>query len=562
MEVRAVQVRKTLRLISSILGLVGVLGMLFGVVVWNIFDTFKRPEAYLPLIIGGALFVVFLAVNIPIIIAEGRRQRALIGVNVFVMIIVASFVLLVTNYLGFKYFKTFDLTRARIYALSDLTKKTLANLQDEITAYVFFMQGSSQFDYVKRGLTKYTEESDKIKVEYVDIDRDVSKVKMIKDKIGYASPDTVVMYEEKTGRSKLVKSDEIFDMENYGPFSNIPPRITRYKGEEAFTAAIINVTAEKQLKIYFLKGHGEKQVEGPGSFEQTGYGPLADDLKRLNYRVATLNFVEKEKIPEDCDILVIGGPQKPFTPVEVEILDGYLKNGGRMLAMLDPVAVKKADGSLELARLGIEDMLEKYGIRVGMDIVCYPYSIPPDRYGKIYCKDYTWHDIVKDFKKAEYAVHFPLARSVSYTTAKDKSIETNGLISTLSEGWAEEDIRTLASESGAEYNAGKDTGGPITVASAAWQPGEGGMRLVVIGDSDFATRAFALFAPTNQNLFENCINWLAERMGLISIAPKTIQKIRINATQVERNAVFFISVVGLPILVLVIGAFVFFMRRR
>jgi ABC-2 type transport system permease protein len=207
-------------------------------------------------------------------------------------------------------------------------------------------------------------------------------------------------------------------------------------------------------------------------------------------------------------------------------------------------------------------MFEKYGIRVGTDIVCYPYDNPPDRFDKIVCKDYTWHDVVKDFKKEEYAVYLPLTRSISYSTAEDKTIETSGLIHTVKEGWAEEDVATLAEEAGAEYNAGKDTGGPITVASAAWKEGEGGMRLVVMGDSDFATRTFAMFAPTNQNLFENSINWLGERIGLIAIAPKTIQKVRINATATQKRAVFFVGIVALPVLVLVIGGIVFFIRRR
>jgi hypothetical protein len=554
MEVGLMGARKTVRLIFSILGLAGVLAMLFGVVVWNIYESFATPLAFLPVVIGGGLFVVFLAVNIPIIIVEGRQQKALVGLNVFVMIVIGTFILLVVNYLGFKHFRTFDLTAVKIYSLSDLTTKTLGGLEHDIKAYVFFQPTSLGYDYVKRGLTQYERASDKIAVEYVDIERDKARAeKIIKEKIRFAAPDTVVFFEEDSGRSREVKMDEIFDVENYGPFSNIPPRINRYKGEEAFTAAIINVTAEKQFKIYFLKGHGERD---PESFKEDagGYGPVVDSLKRLGYRVGTLNLAVDERIPKDCDILVIAGPAKPFLSVEVKILDRYLEGGGRMLALLDPTTGRRDDGTVEFTPLGIEAMLEKYGIRVGMDMVLHPRDEL-----MIVCKDYTWHDIVKSFKNTEYPVYLYDARMASYGTAKDKSVQTSGLMHSLKDAWAEEDAESLYGEAGPKYDPGQDTGGPITMGSAAWQEGQGGMRLVVIGDAHFPS---ATRYATNQNLFENCINWLSDRVELISIAPRTIQRVQINATTVERNVVFYITILGIPLLVVIAGAAVFFLRRR
>jgi len=492
--------RAKLRLIFSILGLIGIVSMLFGVVAWDVSARFAHPLAYLPTLCGAALFVLFLAVNIPIIIIEARRQRTLVGMNVFAMIVIAVFLLVLVNYLGFRHYKKFDLTGTKIYSLSELTKKQLANLKEDITVYAFYTSGDRGYALVKEGLQKYQEATDRIKVDFVDIERDVTSVEALKAKIGSVARKSVVFYCESSGNSKFVKDEDIFDIETFGMFGSAQ-RIRAYKGEEAFTAAIINVTAEKQFKIYFVKGHGEKNVE---KFGPADYGPLVDDLKRLNYRVDTVNLVLEEKVPDDCDVLVIAGPRQRFTGSEAALIDAYLARGGRLLAMLDPVFLRRNDGTVDFADVGLEEVLEKYGIRLSRDIV-----VDPRNGANVVCTDYTWQDIVKSLKEGEFPVLLPTARSVSWTEAKDRSIKTGGLITTPSDAWAEESAESLTKEL-VQYDKGEDTGGPITVASAAWKEGKGGMRLVVIGDSDFATKNYAAFMRANQNLFETCVNWLAE----------------------------------------------------
>ena len=547
------ETRAKVRLIFSILGLIGIVSMLFGVIAWNVAARFAHPLAYLPVLSGAALFVVFLAVNIPIIILEARRQRTLVGINVFAMVVIAVFLLVLVNYLAFRHYKRFDVTSTKIYSLSDLTKKQLANLKDDITVYVFYTSADLGYQHVKEGLEKYQEATDRIKVDFVDVERDISSIDALKAKIGSVQRKSVVFYAEKSGNSKFVKESDIFDIETSGMFGS-SQRIKAYNGEEAFTAAIINVTAEKQFKIYFVKGHGEKNVE---KFGAADYGPVVDDLKRLNYRVDTVNLIVDEEIPADCDVLVIAGPQQSFTSSEAAMIDKYLAGGGRVLAMLDPVFQRDLnDSTIDFADIGLEDVLEKYGIRLSKDIV-----LDPRNGAGVVCVDYTWQDIVRSLKEGEYPVLLPTVRSVNWTEAKDRSIKTSGLITTPSDAWAEESAQSLAKEA-PRYDKGEDTGGPITVASAAWKEGKGGMRLVVIGDSDFVTRDYAAFMRSNQNLFDNCVNWLAEQMDLIDIAPKTIQTVRVSATPSQQRAVLFIVILGIPLLVVVAGGIVFFLRRR
>jgi hypothetical protein len=61
---------------------------------------------------------------------------------------------------------------------------------------------------------------------------------------------------------------------------------------------------------------------------------LTDD----NFDVASLQIAQKGSIPADATVLVIAGPTGDFLPQETDLVRGYLKNGGKVLLMIDPPA--------------------------------------------------------------------------------------------------------------------------------------------------------------------------------------------------------------------------------
>ncbi len=108
----------------------------------------------------------------------------------------------------------------------------------------------------------------------------------------------------------------------------------------------------------------------------------------------------------------------------------------------------------------------------------------------------------------------------SAKTGPDQPVITP-LVRTGTNSWLETDPNQV------QFDQGKDTKGPITVAvSAVKQPppdAQGnqppGGRLIVFGDSDFATNQFAQ-GLGNLDLFVNSVNWLTNDPNLISIRPK------------------------------------------
>ncbi|MDB9335220.1 ABC transporter, partial [Nodularia spumigena CS-586/05] len=86
-------------------------------------------------------------------------------------------------------------------------------------------------------------------------------------------------------------------------------------------------------------------------------------------------------------------------------------------------------------------------------------------------------------------------------------------------------------------------------------------RLVVIGDSDFATDG--LFQQQlNGDVFLNSVTWLSQQdQQLLSIRPKEARNRRINLNLVQANLLTLSSLLLLPLMGLVTAAIMWWKRR-
>jgi ABC-type uncharacterized transport system involved in gliding motility auxiliary subunit len=111
-----------------------------------------------------------------------------------------------------------------------------------------------------------------------------------------------------------------------------------------------------------------------------------------------------------------------------------------------------------------------------------------------------------------------------------------------------------------------DIKGPITVAAAVeanldqLKHGKGTARLVIFGDTDFAGNQF-IENFFNRDFIMNSVDWLAGQANAISIRPRTLRASRFSLTIGEFDAVFVLSVLLLPELLLIIGIAVWWERR-
>jgi ABC-type uncharacterized transport system involved in gliding motility auxiliary subunit len=84
-------------------------------------------------------------------------------------------------------------------------------------------------------------------------------------------------------------------------------------------------------------------------------------------------------------------------------------------------------------------------------------------------------------------------------------------------------------------------------------------RLVVLGDSDFISNNHLMGA--NGDFFIRCIEWLVNRDQVIDVAPRVISEVRLPLKSVTMRSLFGWLVVGLPLMVVIIGAVMGWRRR-
>ncbi len=247
--------------------------------------------------------------------------------------------------------------------------------------------------------------------------------------------------------------------------------------------------------VYFVEAHGEKSIL---SNDDDGYASIERTLKSKNYLVNTGDLASTNRVPSDCSALVIAGPVMPFLPQEVAIIRTYLDAGGRVLLLIDP------DTDPQLS-----DILKNWNIQLGNDRVIDVSSV-----GSLFdvgplapvVMSYGGHAISNGLQRG--VTFFPLARSVKASDPSKTDVSTIELLKTSESSWAETNIKGKS----AKFDEGKDIRGPINLGVAASKKvGEKEARLVVIGDSDFATNKFTKnqHAQFNSELFLNVINWLA-----------------------------------------------------
>ena len=489
-----------------------------------------------------------------------RQRRLMIGTNVLLQIVAVLAIVVMANWLASRHYLRFDWTKTGYYKLADKTRQVLQSLKEPVEAVVF-LPPTDQRDYVTkiledvRNLLKEFQfyGKEKLRVEYVDPQRDLARAQQLVKQYNLDSPDVIIF--ASGGRHKYVRLDEMIDLDHDRFEMGGSGRVKTFKGEGMFLSAIQTVTEEESPKIYFLTGHGERDPENQDQRE--GYSDISRYIKRDNITVEKWNLLEKQALPTTAGALVIAGPRQPFTEAELSALEQYLKNQGRLLILLDP-----------RTQTGIETLLKRWDVQVDNDLAM-------ARGGVLLGTEL----IVVDALGTEYAPHpitsklegvntsFPYARSVrraeqTQDTSTDRPRVTE-LVKTPPSFWGE----TEPDAERTQFNPGLDVQGPLPLAVAVETSKPRGVdvnigvtRLVVVGTSRFVDNSN--LSGGNLDFFMNSLNWLLQREQLVAVSPKVPEEFRLDMSLAQQRAVYALVIAGMPLAVALIGIMVWLSRRK
>jgi len=539
-------------MLNTILGVVGWIGTLlvFAGVVIRLFRPQWDQYAYWAAVGGLVCVGLYTLSQWREIGRSFQKRETKLGAMMSISVIAVLAILVGINYAVSRRDKRWDLTAAGSFTLSEQTVKVLNGLKTPVKVLVFEAPGN--FQRFRDAFGMYTNASSNIQVEYVDMDKEPIRAR----EYDIAAPGTVVM--EYAGRREKVMSDR----------------------EQELTNNLIKVTTGRKTKAYFVQGHGERDTLGN---DRAGYTSVVDVLKRDNYTVEKIALAQMpEGVPADASVLIIAGPTTDYFKPEVDAIRTYLRKGGKALFMLDPVV---GEGTHPTPQ--IEALLKEWGITLGHDIV-----IDASGMGKMFGGDatvpvvitYPSHPVTENF---DLLTAFPLAQSVKGEAGAELGLaNTQNLLQTSERSWSEADLKSLMAGKVALDEAAGDHKGPITIAlslsmdapdapapATPDKPADGAkpatgedapkkpqMRVMVVGDSDFASNA-AAGIQGNADLFVNMANWLTQQEDLISIHPRDAGDRRITMTADQQRNLLWLSLLVIPGLILGSGVYTWSKRR-
>jgi len=517
-------------LVLSGLGLLAVIGLLV-VRAFTAFGLYTPPDADLLnriLLIAVAVFIIGLAVYAMLDPERVRKlltgRQARYGSNSLILTIAFIGILVVVNFLAYQYPQRWDVTEDKQHTLAPETIQALESMPEPVQATAFYSvrlntQSASQLleDFATNSNGKFT---------YQFVDPDSNPV--LANQLGITGDGKILL--------QMGKQQEIVTIAS----------------ESELTNGLIRLLNPEKPSLYFLTGEGEHDIENTG---EGAYTRVKQVLESKNYVVNTLNLQAENAIPDDARAIIVAGPLVPLSENSVNLLRGYLDNGGSLMVLANPVPLTQFGDQ--------EDFLAEYlasdwGITLNNDIVVDTNS-PSSPYFAVGAR-YASHPITD--KMQGIAAIFTFSRSLT-VDAQDINATPTALVFTIDQSWGETNFAALEDQQMPEFDQGEDILGPMTLAAAA-NNSANGSRVVVFGSSSFAQdENFDVQGIGNSDMFVNAVDWVSEQEALINLTSNTPQERTFNPPGSVQFILTVVSAVCLiPLVIIVAGVYAWVMRRR
>ena len=479
-------------------------------------------------------------------------QRGRFAINAIVMIVAFLGIVVFINFISYFNVGRMDTTASKQFSLALQSIQVLDNLNQDVHATAFFIPNKVDtaadrlladdlmFEFERRSGRSFT-------YEFVDPESDPSTARRYQ----LTKFPAIVFEARESGQAVVL---------------NVPPL-----SEQDLTSMLLIVTGEEQKQVYFLTGHGEKDITNQDPEDSSGFAFATRGVVNDSYGVTPLNLAQTGSVPSNAAAIVIAGPTRNMALLEFDALDTWIRDGGRAIFLLDPPVPNS-----------FRALLEPWGLAVGdTTIVDAGSSLFGDaRSPLIQSGQYlTGVPITRDLD----TTLLPRSTPIEISLAPEKIppwVQYTPLAQTTSLSW-----KTTDPTSDTFDPSVGDVLGPYMVALTVhacgvvgeeidWKLVPGGRSLgcasaegtktpttlVVFGDSDFASNNFAAYS-TNLDFFLNSVNFATEDFGLISIRPKPFAFRELVVTSQEFDFIRFSSWFLLPAAIGLASVLVWWRRR-
>src|SRR5947209_8774211 len=499
-----------------------------------------------------------------------KIQRLQIGLNLLIQLILIFFLVSAVNWIGFRHYKRWDMSRGQKYAMSDKTKRFLNTIKGEVRVTVFFSPNTPITGDVANLLAEYQYAAKgKIDVENIDPQRNLSRAKELFDKYKVVSDESLLVIDYQ-GRNKTVKASEMAEIDSSGMAFGEGPRVTAFKGEQAITSAMIDLVEGKKNAIGYITGHKEPLIvepsplaaqQQPQQSQQSPISVLKTFIENENIKFQELNLFNEPQIPADIKTVMIAGPQYDLSDREMKLLHDFWNKQGRILLLIDPSA-KTPKLNAFLNELGVkvnDDRLMAF-VRTGIEELALIRDVQARFLGE--------SPVTKRLANVR-TIFFGGTSSITLQPERVHvaNIRLQPLIEAEKGYFAETDYNTN-DQVKLQADAKKAGAAPLTIGVSIEKGGSAdervqmnSSRMVVVSNATFIRDNALTQDQQALDFISASANWLLSREQLIGIAAKVPKTLTFSLNEDALRSLRWMILVLMPLVFVVLGTAVWWKRR-
>ena len=482
----------------------------------------------------------------------GKKRRMKIGVLSLISTIVVIAAVIAVNYfvdyIADRYVLEIDMTKESEYEISDETVQLLDTLSEPITITVLCDETDYSNDNDLRRLPKVLQRYEQLShgnvtVKYINAVNNPAIFSQY-DQLGDLSSGDIIVES-----AKRYKSMSPYDLLEYQSKNNSSSSgsdtkyLTGLRAEQRLTSAILYVTANKVPKAAYISGHQEN----------ADHETLDTLLTSANYDVTTLSLMQEGKVPDDVDMIIIAQPKGDFNTEEIDALEEFMDNGGKMI-------VTFASNTPKLTNL--EEYFEEWGVAYEDQMVydnerCFAgtnfYLMPNVN---------TVEGLTDNLDTKSYVI-IPGARPITTLWEQDNWRGTQVLMSTSNNSYAKD----LSSETTSYEQSDSDETGPFNVGVLSYQNSMHNLNSTYsyalflnagfLSDSTLDNTAFL-----NKDYVLAALNFMTDDTEAVSIASKDLTSTTLAVPGSAKSVLFYLLILIIPGVCLVGGIAVWARRRH
>lgn len=441
-----------------------------------------------------------------------------------------------------------DVTENKVYSLTEASKKEIKNIETDVKIYAYgYSEDSSVVDLIKQ----YCKENEHITYEILTEESNKNKVEEYDLESGYS-----IVIVEVGETSTLLDGGSDFNSYDYTTGQEVD--LT----EQSITNAILNLTVKDKPKAYILSGHGE--------YTEKELGVLTTYLKNEAYEYSSLNLLNVDKIPEDCNVLLILSPTTDFLENETNMILDYINKGGNIVFAKDTEENGKSYPNLQ-------KILDYYGLKI---INGYVYesnsSAAVSGYPNIIMPSISsYSEVTSDIYSDGGYLLFAYAQKIEKAddeTAENLGVEYETLLTSSENSYYITDVSSnisTAISTAEKQSVDLAVVATKTIESESEEENNTKSKILVIGNGNFITDSIISVINTtypisyignNKDFMLNSIAYLTNRTDNLTIR-KEMNTSTYTPTQTQDNIVKLIIFV-IPILIIITGIIVWNKRKR